>query len=143
MRRRLSVLLLAVVLTGCANRPTEPGLRLVGTEPFWGGTLTRDRLTIAGVDRPEIAVRNPGVRACAPQACFFGNFRDPGPRYVNAVLPDGRRLSLRLDPAPCSDGMSDRRYPYVANLTLAAGPGQVERLTGCAGPQTPFPGARR
>ena len=138
MKRRLSLLLLAVALSGCATRPTGPGLRLVGTEPFWGGTFTRDRLTITGVDRPEITVRNPGVRPCAPHVCFFGNFRDPGPRYVNAVLPDGRRLSLRVDPQPCSDGMSDRRYPYTANLTLAAGPGQVENLAGCAGPQSLF-----
>ena len=138
MKRRLSILLLAIALGGCATRPAAPGLRLVGTEPFWGGTLTRHELTLSGADRPEIVVPNPGVRPCAPQACFFGDFEGPGPRYVNAVLPDGRRLSLRLDPEPCSDGMSDRRYPFAASVTLAAGAGRVERLTGCAGPEGLF-----
>ncbi len=129
-----------LLLSGCATKPVAPGLRLVGTEPFWGGTLTRERLTISGADRPEITVLNPGAGPCPPQqACFFGNFRNLGPRYVNAVLPGGRRLSLVVDPGACSDGMSDRRYPFRASLSFHGGAdGRVERLQGCAGPESLF-----
>lgn len=136
--------MLALLLAGCATRPVGPGLRLVGTEPFWGGTLTRQALTITRVDRPEVTVRNPGSGPCPPQdACFFGQFSGAGRRYVNARLQDGGRLSLIVDPEACSDGMSDRRYPFKASVTFVTSEGKAERLQGCAGPESLFRRGRR
>jgi uncharacterized membrane protein len=83
---------------------------LVGTEPFWGGRIRSDGLTLSRAGRPDVSAAN------------------AGPRVEGDVATWGvGGLVIKLKPEPCSDGMSERRYDYRAEVTLN---GQV--LKGCA-----------
>jgi uncharacterized membrane protein len=85
-----------------------------GTEPFWG-------LTVAGVtarySTPEITeqVASDVVRSASA-----------GVETVSGRLGDVR-FELTVRPERCSDGMSDRVYPYAAHLHIAE-----RELQGCA-----------
>lgn len=91
---------------------------LVGTEPFWGGGIRPDGLSLTRAGEAEIRADNPGVRVEEGAGVWRA-----GP------------LVLRLRAEPCSDGMSDRRYGYRAEVTLAG-----QALRGCAArPEEPPP----
>lgn len=92
--------------------PEEPkeftgDLDAKGTEPFWSLEIRADKLTLK---RPEpskdVAVANPGVVDDGSQAVW------------STVAEDGKAfiVTLVLD-EPCSDGMSELSYPYVAVVT--------------------------
>ncbi|MGR4862667.1 COG3650 family protein [Caulobacter sp. LARHSG274] len=106
----------ASVAPADAPAATPPGpdysgdFDLVGTEPFWGGKIRRQGLSLTRPDEPEVAADNPGARVEG----------DIG------VWGTGH-LVFRLTPEACSDGMSDRSYPYRAEVTFN---GAV--LQGCA-----------
>lgn len=110
--RTLMLLLLAATISGCATRPAGPSLRLVGTEPSWGGTLTPEMLRIEAGERAPVIVRSvgPWPAGCGEgekvTACFFGDHRGAGPKYVNARLPNGQALSVVVDPGGCRIGGS-------------------------------------
>lgn len=89
-------------------------IRLVGTEPFWGGTVSAGVLMYSTPEDQAgeaIAVRR-----------FAGN---------NGLGFSGIRnrsaLDLTITPGKCSDGMSDRTYPFAATLKLGD-----EQRNGCA-----------
>ena len=93
------------------------GYALNGTEPFWGGSLTGTT-----------------VRYMVPED-QFGDLVETRA----AFLPDretysgayrGHPFVLTLRRTPCSDGMSDRAYPFTAELSVR---GETRR--GCAEPQ--------
>jgi uncharacterized membrane protein len=94
---------------------------LVGTEPFWGGKIRRDGLSLMRAGQPDVAVDNPGVRI------------EGGAGVWNAGA-----LVLKLTAEPCSDGMSDRQYGYRAEVTLNG-----QALRGCASAPTEFRGEPR
>lgn len=80
-------------------------VRLVGTEPFWGGQVAGTRLTYTTPDNPDgttIAVERAAERQPAP------------PREAL----DGAALELAVTALACSDGMSDRAYPFTVTLRL-------------------------
>ena len=83
---------------------------LVGTEPFWGGKIRADGLTLTRAGRPEISAANTGVQA-------QGDVGSWGTGH----------LVFKLEAEPCTDGMSDRRYGYRAEATING-----EVLRGCA-----------
>jgi uncharacterized membrane protein len=97
-----------------ASAPPGPDFsgdfQLVGTEPFWGGRIQPDGLTLMRPGQPDVTAANAGVRIEG----------DVGAWGVGGLV-------FRLEPEPCSDGMSDRRYDYRAEVTIN---GQV--LKGCA-----------
>ncbi|KQY95750.1 hypothetical protein ASD21_04360 [Caulobacter sp. Root1455] len=97
-----------------ASAPPGPDFsgdfRLVGTEPFWGGRIQDDGLTLSRAGQPDVGAANTGVRLEG----------DAGVWGVGGLV-------FKLRPEPCSDGMSDRRYGYRAEVTIN---GQV--LKGCA-----------
>jgi uncharacterized membrane protein len=97
-----------------ASSPPGPNFsgdfQLVGTEPFWGGRIQADGLTLSRAGQPDVMAANTGVRVAG----------DVGAWGVGGLV-------FRLEPEPCSDGMSDRRYDYRAEVTVN---GQV--LKGCA-----------
>ena len=97
-----------------ASAPPGPDFsgdfNLNGTEPFWGGTIRGQGLTLSRAGRPDVTVANPGVKAQGDVGTWSAG-----------------RLVFRLEPEPCSDGMSDRQYGYRAEATID---GQV--LRGCA-----------
>lgn len=122
----IALALLVVALAGCHARRGEgsggvPGdadshepfhaiaesdtLHFVGTEPFWGGQAIGATLTYTTPAKPEgtkIAVRR------------FGGRNGLG---LSATL-DGKPFDMTVTPGTCSDGMSDRRFPYAVMLKI-------------------------
>jgi len=91
---------------------------LVGTEPFWGGTIRSDGLSLTRAGQAEVRAGNPGVNV-----------------EGGAGVWDAGALVLKLRAEPCSDGMSDRRYGYRAEVLLDS-----QTLRGCAAaPEAPRP----
>ena len=92
----------------------EETIRLTGTEPFWGGEIAGDLLTWTtpeNIEGEQIAVTR---------------FAGRGGLSFSGTL-GGETLDLAITPNPCSDGMSDRTYPYTATVQLGA-----QQLNGCA-----------
>jgi uncharacterized membrane protein len=80
-------------------------VRLVGTEPFWGGQVAGSRLTYTtpdNLDGTTIAVER---------------FAGRGGLSFSGSL-DGAALELAVTALACSDGMSDRTYPFTVTLRL-------------------------
>lgn len=101
-----------------AGVPAGETIHLTGTEPFWGGTIVPVgagwELTWTTPDLPD------GVTA--PVDRFAGR---GGLSFSGTV--QGARTDIALSPAECSDGMSDRTYPFGVTVQLGD---QV--LSGCA-----------
>jgi uncharacterized membrane protein len=92
-------------------------LRAVGTEPFWAASTDGRCVTYS---HPE---DQKGTRIWARYTAGAG-----GGTWAGAHA--GKPFELRVRPAPgCSDGMSDRRYPFAADLLVNG-----ERRRGCAAP---------
>jgi len=102
-------------------------LRFTGTEPFWGGEVTGERLTYKTPDDPD------------GQTLTVSRFAGRGGLSYSGMI-DGAGFTMAITTGRCSDGMSDRLYPYVVTLQL-----EGEMRTGCAwsdrhpfeGPQEP------
>ncbi len=135
MRLAPLALLLALGMAACgpaddgydkappADAPGEPpadapnawsgGFDLNGNEPFWAVQIRSDTLSLTRPDKPAVTVANPGVVAEGASASWTTS-----------------SLTARLTPGDCSDGMSDRKYPYVAVVTTEDG----TELKGCGAP---------
>jgi uncharacterized membrane protein len=107
-------------------RPDET-LRFTGTEPFWGGQVTGTSLTYTtpeNIDGTTFPVQR---RAGNNGLSLTGTL-------------DGRRFDVAVSEAPCSDGMSDRTYPFTVTLRIGEetrnGCGWTDRR-GFAGPERP------
>lgn len=89
-------------------------IRLAGTEPFWGGTVSQGSFVYSTPENQAgetIAVKR-----------FAGN---SGLSFSGQWA--GRPLDLMVSRGSCSDGMSDRTYPYTATLRL-----DEDQRSGCA-----------
>lgn len=89
-------------------------IHFTGTEPFWGGRSAGGRLTYStpeNIDGQTISVER-----------FAGN---NGLSLAGEL--DGAAFDLAVTPGECSDGMSDRTYPFVATLKIGE-----EMRFGCA-----------
>lgn len=89
-------------------------VRFTGTEPFWGGTIAGETATYS---TPENV-----AGSSFPVKRFAGM---NGVSFSGSI--DGISFDLMITPGDCSDGMSDRSYPYVATLMLGN-----EKREGCA-----------
>ncbi len=120
--RNLLIGTTAILLTGCQGN-AEPGtvtadtaetfteigaedtLNFTGTEPFWGGEVTGDQLRFDTPEDPDgqaIAVKRfAGLNGVS----FSGQYNDSA-------------FDLAATPGDCSDGMSDRTYPYVVIVRI-------------------------
>lgn len=87
---------------------------LTGTEPFWGGEINRDT---ALYTTPENQ-----AGASFEVERFAGN---NGLGFTGML--DGSPFDLTVTPGECSDGMSDRTYPYTVTLLIGE-----EQRQGCA-----------
>lgn len=98
------------------ERLRNPPLRTVGTEPFWGARIEGRCVTYSHPEDQD------GTRV-------WTRYK-PGPNgggTWSGALGDRRfELTVRSQ-AGCSDGMSDRLYPYAADLIVHG-----ERRRGCA-----------
>lgn len=115
-------LMLSLGLAGCGDRPaaTTPvspvpaRLHALGTEPFW--SLRIDGTSLA-YTTPE---DSRGQHATVTR-------RDiPGGAAFSGRLGDAA-IRVEVTKRECSDGMSDRTYPFAVALVLGA-----EQRTGCA-----------
>lgn len=97
-----------------AGIAVDETIRLTGTEPFWGGTVERERFLYT---TPE----NQAGEAIAVKR-FAGN---SGLAFTGTR--SGRPIDLMVTRGGCSDGMSDRSYPYTATLRVDS-----EQRSGCA-----------
>ncbi len=104
--------------------PTAPAgpdfarpINALGTEPFWGVEIRRDSLRLSGPDRKDLVAANGGPAVMGETAVW------------EARAADGSPLKVTLTAEACSDGMSDRAYPYRARVETTA-----EMLNGCAAP---------
>jgi len=89
-------------------------LHFTGTEPFWGGTAGGGLLTYTtpeNQDGTSIAVERFAGRAGLT---------------LSGTL-DGTSMDMMVTQGECSDGMSDRTYPYTVTLKLGE-----ELRSGCA-----------
>lgn len=89
-------------------------VRIVGTEPFWGGDIRGDTLTWTTPEDID------------GQAITVTRFAGRGGISFAGTL-DGQDFTLMLSEATCSDGMSDRTYPFVATVAI----GTDQELGGC------------
>ena len=101
----------ALLLAFPASARTET-YRAVGTEPGWTLTIEGGWISYVG-DYGKTRVR---TRAPAARPSFNGR------RYVT------RRIVVDITRAPCSDGMSDRRYPERVTVTMGR-----RSVKGCGG----------
>ncbi|MBN8843622.1 MAG: META domain-containing protein [Sphingomonadales bacterium] len=92
--------------------PPAAAYMAIGTEPGWTLEITPTRLTYAGdYGETKIVVPNPGAKAS-----------------MNGEVYAAGRLAVVIKHAPCSDGMSDRRYADTVRV-VADG----KSVQGCGG----------
>lgn len=107
----------ALALAGCAQSDgissnaeaydaisADETLHLLGTEPFWGFEIVGETATFSSpedIDGSEISVTR-----------FAGN---NGLGFSGEL--NQQPLQIAVTPGDCSDGMSDRSYPFTATIT--------------------------
>lgn len=94
------------IFTGIADNAT---VNLVGNEPFWGMEIAPQAGGyLATYSTPE---NIDGATFAASR--FAGN---NGLGFSGEL--DGAAVQVALTPGECSDGMSDRAYPYTATVAI-------------------------
>jgi heat shock protein HslJ/uncharacterized membrane protein len=111
MKLAAALALPALLFALPASAKTET-YRAVGTEPGWTLTIERGWITYAG-DYGKTRIR---IKAPVARPSFNGR------RYVT------RRLVVDITRAPCSDGMSDRKFPDRVTVTIGR-----RSVKGCGG----------
>lgn len=94
--------------------PDDAEISLIGTEPFWGGTVEGDTFTYTTPENTE------GTTIGVARFAGLGGLSFSGEM-------DGQAVDLVVTPTECSDEMSDRTYPFYATLQIGA-----EQRYGCA-----------
>ena len=82
-------------------------LHFTGTEPFWGGEAKGGTLTYETPDNASGAT------------IAVDRFAGRGGISMAGKL-DGQAFDMMVTPGNCSDGMSDRTYPYVVTLKIGS-----------------------
>jgi uncharacterized membrane protein len=134
--RRPSALpiLLALLLAACSRGSSTPGSRtfdasdtqayagigageivyFTGTEPFWGGQVSGGSLTYTTPENQKGDTIAASRFAGRNGVSFSGDL-------------DGMPFVLAITPGTCSDGMSDRSYPFAVTLQVKG-----QQRDGCA-----------
>ena len=81
-------------------------VRFTGTEPFWGGEVAGTALTYTTPENPD------GAKITVERFAGRG-----GLSYTGSL--EGDDFELTVTPLECSDGMSDRGYPFTVTLKIA------------------------
>ncbi len=100
--------------TAFAGISKDAVINLTGTEPFWNGQVNGNTLvyrTPANMDGSSVQV---------------SRFAGRGGLSFSGTL-NGRALDLAITPTDCSDGMTNRSYPFAATLQIGN-----EQREGCA-----------
>jgi uncharacterized membrane protein len=93
---------------------SDETVHFTGTEPFWGGDVTGPALTYQTPDSQAGEMVAVDRFAGRNGLSFSGNLDD---------MP----FVLAVTPGKCSDGMSDRSYPFTATLQVKG-----QQRNGCA-----------
>jgi len=80
-------------------------VHMTGTEPFWSAEVAGATLTYSTPETPE------GVTGAVERFAGRGGYS------ISGTL-EGRALDITVTPADCSDGMSDRSFPYAVTMRL-------------------------
>jgi uncharacterized membrane protein len=88
-------------------------LHFTGTEPFWGGSVTGTALTYTTPDKP------------AGTAISVHRFAGNNGLAFSGMLA-GAAFDMAVSEGKCSDGMSDRTYPFTVSLQIGS-----EKRIGC------------
>jgi uncharacterized membrane protein len=83
-------------------------VHFTGTEPFWGGEATGTVLNYTTPEKPDGQTITVERFAGRNGISFTGKL-------------NGDIFSLAITPGACSDGMSDRDYPFNATLRIGDG----------------------
>lgn len=97
--------------TGIADDET---IFVGGTEPFWGGEVARDQMVYTTPENPD------------GTSFRVERFTGQGGLGFSGTL-GGETMDMTVTPGSCSDGMSDRTYPYTVTLQIGE-----EQREGCA-----------
>jgi len=98
-------------------------IHFTGTEPFWGGQAQGSELTYSTPENAE------GTTIAVTRFAGRGGLTLSGEM-------DGGRFDMMVTPGTCSDGMSDRSYPFTVTLKIG-----TEMRQGCAwSDASPFAG---
>ena len=98
-------------------------LRFTGTEPFWGGEVSGKTLTYSTPEDQD------GTVIAVERFAGRGGISYSG-------LLQGADFEMTITPLACSDGMSDRTYPFTVTLEIGE-----DKRNGCAwSEQHPFEG---
>ncbi|MCG6904209.1 MAG: hypothetical protein LJE68_16170 [Rhodobacter sp.] len=97
------------------------GLLCSGTEPFWSMQMSNASATYSDTSGAVLAMTLQGARVAEGRQNF--------PVQTGFAGTDGSANAL-IAPALCSDGMSDRDYPWRVDLLISAG-GTGRYLVGC------------
>ncbi|MEE4118905.1 MAG: SH3 domain-containing protein [Paracoccaceae bacterium] len=97
-----------------------PGMRCLGTEPFWSLTFAEGGATLSspGEERSFAIAADRSVPSSAAHV------------YGWAEVGSGATLSGTIVAAACSDGMSERPWGWATGILRRSG-GGVELLSGC------------
>jgi uncharacterized membrane protein len=111
--KRAATIVLVACLGACAHvpGPPPPPYHAVGTEPFWNLLIDEHDVTFVEPDHAPVT--------------------QPTPRVIVGVAGEiyrTPRIDVNIVHAPCSDGMSDRRYPDKVQVTVDS-----RRFDGCGG----------
>jgi len=142
MRRLILICALTLAACGKAEEPKLPApapdaaidlrrpIDATGLNPAWDLKIRGLQFTL---DRPG----QPQIVATAPGAAI-----QPGKASWTATTAAGQSLKVNLYSSACSDGVSEVRYSYAAEVILPDG----SLLAGCgalAAPRAPPPGPAR
>tara|TARA_B100000678_G_scaffold278371_1_gene273064 strand:+ start:1441 stop:1881 length:441 start_codon:yes stop_codon:yes gene_type:complete len=89
-------------------------IHFTGTEPFWGGSVRGSNLTYSTPEDQD------GTTFSVKR------FHGQGGLGLSGTL-DSTAFDMTVTPGACSDGMSDRTYPYTVTLKIGS-----ETRLGCA-----------
>jgi len=135
MRLAAALLLSALTVAACSREERDPAppagapeppavlagvdlaqpVRALGTEPFWSADLSGAAMTWNNADGATARADQPDPVVQGTTATF------------TAESADGQTFEVVLIATECSDGMSDRLYPLVAQVTVGE-----RKLNGCA-----------
>lgn len=91
-----------------------------GTEPFWRIDIKNDQITLTRPDAPAATATSAALTI--------------GTGMSWTATAGSSAVTVKLTKGECSDGMSDLKYPYVAEVTWGA-----ETLKGCGFPTAEQP----
>jgi uncharacterized membrane protein len=89
-----------------------------GADPQWGLRIRGVQMTLDRPNQPDVVAIAPGAVITAHTASW------------TAKMPDGRPMKVSVYASPCSEGTSEVKYPFAAEVVLP----DTAPLNGCAGP---------